>query len=548
MSRLRSDNVTLAHEGLAVVSDIDLSIPDGKITTILGPNGCGKSTLLRALARLKRADGGSVILDGQLIHHMPTRDVAKKLGLLSQQSITPGGITVRDLVRRGRYPHQSFLQPPSRADEEIIDHALELAGMTDLQRRAVDELSGGQRQRAWIAMVLAQETPLLLLDEPTTFLDMAHQMQVIDLVQRLNANEQRTVGMVLHDVNEAARVSHHMIAMSDGKILREGAPHDIVDQQLLAELYGVECDVYHTPGTGHPFCVPRSVVATDPNKPAPVQGLFNVNGLKTGYGNATVLHGLSLELPAGAVTAIIGPNACGKSTLLRTCGRLLRPSSGRVEMHGSAVHKGRHRAFSRQLALLTQGPAAPSGFLVEDLVASGRVPHQGFLKQWREEDERAVDNALGWCNLADLRFREIETLSGGQRQRAWLGLTLAQDTPVLLLDEPTTFLDIAAQIELLDLVRTLNQEQGRSVVMVLHDINLAARYADHLVAMKDGEVIAAGRPSDILTAELLRAVFDIEATIVEDPLTGTPLVMPSAVAATAGLSLLPAYAGDLVPA
>ena len=526
MSRLRSDNVTLAYDGLTVVQDIDLAIPDGKITTIIGPNGCGKSTLLRALARLKKADGGSVILDGQLIHHMPTRDVAKKLGLLSQQSMTPPGITVRDLVRRGRYPHQSFLQPPNRSDEEVADRALTLAGMSDLQHRAVDALSGGQRQRARIAMVLAQETPLLLLDEPTTFLDMAHQMQVIDLVQRLNATEDRTVVMVLHDVNEAARVSHHMIAMNTGRILREGPPHELLDAELLAELYGVECDVYHHPKHGHPYCVPRSIVTSEPTTRFSDQDLFKVDSLKTGYGGATVLHGLSVNLPAGAITAVIGPNACGKSTLLRTCGRLLRPSSGNVELQGDSVHKGRHRAFSRRLALLSQGTVTPSGFLVEDLVASGRVPHQGILKQWRQEDEQAVENALCWCNLAELRFREVETLSGGQRQRAWFGLALAQDTPVLLLDEPTTFLDIAAQIELLDLVRTLNQEQGRSVVMVLHDLNLAARYADHLVAMKDGEVVAAGSPSEVITVELLREVFGVEAVIITDPMTGAPLVLP----------------------
>ena len=527
MSRLRSEKVSLSYDGAEVVHDVDLAIPDGQITTIIGPNGCGKSTLLRALARLKRADGGSVILDGQLIHHMPTRDVAKKLGLLSQQSMTPAGITVRDLVRRGRYPHQSFLQAPSKSDETIVDHALDLAGMGDLESRAVDELSGGQRQRAWIAMVLAQETPLLLLDEPTTFLDMAHQMQVIDLVQRLNATQGRTVVMVLHDVNEAARVSHHMIAMNSGKILRQGTPREMLDASLLAELYGVECDVFLHPNHGHPCCVPRSIVKNEPASNQAGSDLFDVETLKTGYGNATVIDGLSVKLPAGAITAIIGPNACGKSTLLKTCGRLLRPSSGNVSLDGDAVHKGRHRAFSRRLAMLTQGPVAPAGYLVEDLGAAGRVPHQGILKQWRSEDETAVENALCWCNLADLRFREVETLSGGQRQRAWFGLALAQDTPVLLLDEPTTFLDIAAQIELLDLVRTLNQKRGRSVVMVLHDLNLAARYADHLVAMKNGEVVAAGRPADVITVELLREVFGIEAVIITDPLTGTPLVLPS---------------------
>lgn len=232
------------------------------------------------------------------------------------------------------------------------------------------------------------------------------------------------------------------------------------------------------------------------------------------------------RMPAGAVTAVIGPNACGKSTLLKTCGRLLRPHGGKVRLEGAEVHKGRHRSFSQRLAMLGQGPTAPAGFMVEDLVASGRIPYQGLLRQWRREDESVVEEALSRCNLCDLRYREVESLSGGQRQRAWFGMALAQDTPVLLLDEPTTFLDMAAQIVMLDLVRQLNREQGRSVVMVLHDLNLAARYADLLVAMKDGEVVAVGTPAGVITEKLLRDVFGITAVVMTDPVTGAPMILP----------------------
>jgi iron complex transport system ATP-binding protein len=219
--------------------------------------------------------------------------------------------------------------------------------------------------------------------------------------------------------------------------------------------------------------------------------------------------------------------------------------SGKVRLHGDEVRKGRHKAFARRLAMLSQGPLTPSGFLVEDLVACGRVPHQGILKQWRSEDEAAVENALCWCNLVDLRYREVETLSGGQRQRAWFGLALAQDTPVLLLDEPTTFLDIAAQIELLDLVRGLNIEQGRSVVMILHDLNLAARYADFLVAMKDGAVVASGSPSEVITEPLLRQVFGIESLVLTDPETGRPVVLPEGATTERALTLATASPGGM---
>lgn len=530
MNGLQSQNVTLKYDGDPVVHHVTLSIPNGEITTIIGPNGCGKSTLLRALARLMRPASGTVILEGQLIHQMPTREVARRLGLLHQQQAPLSGITVEDLVRRGRYPHQAFLQPPSGRDLAAVERALELTGMTKLRRRAVDQLSGGQRQRAWMAMALAQETPFLLLDEPTTFLDVAYQLEVIELVRQINAEEGRTVVMVLHDVNEAAKASHYIVAMKDGRIMREGAPSEILEPGLLTDLYGIDCDVYPHPENGHPFCVPRSA-EIKPRKEGRARNEaahgFDIEAVRVGYGDVTVLQDLSLSLPAGAITAIVGPNACGKSTLLRTCGRLLRQSSGTIKLGGRDVHRGSHKELAKRLALLSQGPMPPAGFLVEDLVASGRIPHQGFLHQWRASDEATVESALDRCRLSEFRFREIETLSGGQRQRAWFGMALAQETPVLLLDEPTTFLDLAAQIDLLDLARALNREEGRTVVMVLHDLNLAARYADLLVAMKDGEVVAVGAPQDVISAALLREVFEIEASIITDPLTGTPLVLPN---------------------
>jgi iron complex transport system ATP-binding protein len=406
--------------------------------------------------------------------------------------------------------------------EESIGH-LDLGSMAD---KFVDELSGGQRQRAWIAMTLAQETPLLLLDEPTTYLDISHQLQVIDLVARLNADEGRTVVMVLHDLNEAARVSHRIVAMRDGRILRAGTPDEVLQPELLSELYGVRCDVLRHAVLDRPFCVPRGDAPAPGREHHDGRPLFRIDRLHAGYGERTVLCECSLEIPAGKVTAVIGPNACGKSTLLRACGRLLRPRDGCVRLEEREVQRGSHRAFARRLALLGQGATAPAGVVVEDVVAAGRMPHQGIFRQWRTEDETAVEAALEATDLADLRLRPLGALSGGQRQRAWFGMTLAQATPALLLDEPTTFLDLAAQIDLLDRVRALNRDHGRSIVMVLHDLNLASRYADHLIVLRDGEVVAAGAPSMVITADLLRAVFAIEALVVPDPVTGLPLVMP----------------------
>ena len=530
--RLAADRLALAYGDQLVIPPLDLVVPDGRITTIIGPNGCGKSTLLRGLARLQPTREGRVLLDGQEIHRLPTVEVARRLGILGQQPEAPDRITVEELVGRGRYPHQSFFQPPTERDAVAVRAAMELAGVADLRRRPVDQLSGGQRQRVWIAMAVAQETPLLLLDEPTTYLDLAHQMEVMNLVMRLNADEGRTVVMVLHDVNEAARVSDHIVAMRDGRIVREGPPADVLTESLLTDLYDLPCDIVDSPD-GRPFYVPRSAASVAP-PPCPfAPPAFDLDRIAVGYGATPVVRDLSLTMPSGAITAVVGPNASGKSTLMRACSRLLPHHAGVIRLDGRDIRDGSHKALAKRLALVLQGADTPPGFAVEDVVAAGRVPHQRLLRQWRREDESAVESALDRCDLCGLRDRPLDTLSGGQQRRCWFGMALAQDTPVLILDEPTTFLDPAAQITLLDIVRSLNRDLGRTIVLVLHDLNLAARYADHLVVLRDGEVVAAGAPADVISRDLLRDVFGVEAEIITDPRTGAPLCLPTDLARAA---------------
>ena len=248
--------------------------------------------------------------------------------------------------------------------------------------------------------------------------------------------------------------------------------------------------------------------------------------LTLAYEDRTVVDGLDLEIPDGKVTVVVGPNACGKSTLLRALGRLLRPRRGVVLLDGAELHRVPRRQLARTVGVLPQSPSAPDGITVADLVARGRQPHQTWWRQWSEEDERATAEALERTATADLAERPVEELSGGQRQRAWIAMALAQDTDLLLLDEPTTYLDIAHQVEVLDLIRQLNHERGRTVVAVLHDLNQAARYADHLVAMKAGRIVAQGPPRDVVTADLVREVFGLESVVVPDPVTGGPLVVP----------------------
>lgn len=254
--RLLADALTLRYDQRTISRNLSVAIPDGSFTVIVGPNACGKSTLLRALARLITPDEGQVVLDGKLIGTLPAREVARRLGLLPQSSTAPDGITVADLVARGRYPHQSFLRQWSREDERVVANAMRAMQIEDLADRLVAELSGGQRQRVWIALLLAQDTPIILLDEPTTYLDIAHQFEVLDLLADLNALG-RTVVAVLHDLNQACRYASYLIAMKDGAIVAQGRPDSVISAALVQQVFGLPCVVIDDPVSGTPLIVPR---------------------------------------------------------------------------------------------------------------------------------------------------------------------------------------------------------------------------------------------------------------------------------------------------
>jgi iron complex transport system ATP-binding protein len=278
---LAGEGLTLAYDRVEVARDLSVAIPSGQVTCIVGANACGKSTLLRALARLLRPAAGAVLLDGENIHRLSTKEVATRLGLLPQSPISPEGITVADLVGRGRYPHQTWFRQWSAQDEAIVTEAMEVTGTLDLAGRSVDELSGGQRQRVWIAMALAQGTDLMLLDEPTTFLDLAHQVEVLDLLVDLNQAEQRTIVLVLHDLNQAARYSHHLIAMSDGGIVAQGRPSEVITAPLVEQVFGLRCQVIVDPVAGTPLVVPvgrHTNVVDEADRRAPGRALEGLPG------------------------------------------------------------------------------------------------------------------------------------------------------------------------------------------------------------------------------------------------------------------------------
>ena len=264
-TELRAAGLRLSYGGDDVVQGVDLEVPIGRISVVVGANACGKSTLLRGLARLLAPRQGTVHLDGKEITRRPTRDVATRLGILPQAPVAPEGLTVADLVARGRHPHQRWFRQWSTEDQAAVAAALAATATTDLAERVVDELSGGQRQRAWIAMALAQGTPIMLLDEPTTYLDMCHQVEVLDLLAQLNTDEGRTVVLVLHDLNQACRYAHHLVAMKEGRIVAEGAPVDVVTEDLVREVFGLDTRIVPDPVAGTPLVVPIGRLA----RPAP---------------------------------------------------------------------------------------------------------------------------------------------------------------------------------------------------------------------------------------------------------------------------------------
>jgi len=254
--------------------------------------------------------------------------------------------------------------------------------------------------------------------------------------------------------------------------------------------------------------------------------VLEAQNLHVSYGENLILEDLNLQIPKGKITVLVGANGCGKSTLLRTFARLQKAKSGEIFLDDNKLDAISTKEVAKRLAILPQGPVAPEGLTVQQLIKQGRYPHQSWLKQWSTEDEKIVNNALTVTQMTEFADRPVDALSGGQRQRVWIAMTLAQKTDLILLDEPTTYLDMAHQVEILDLLFDLNDKEGRTVVMVLHDLNLACRYAHHIVAVRNKQVYAQGKPEEVVTAVMVQAVFRMDCTIIKDPLFGTPLCVP----------------------
>jgi iron complex transport system ATP-binding protein len=266
MASLSTEHLKIGYGEKVIVDDLNLQIHQGQITTIIGANGCGKSTILKTMARVHSATSGAVYLDGKMIHKIPTKEIAKKMAVLPQSPEAPSGLTVYELISYGRSPHQSGFGRLSNKDRQTIDWALEVTGLTEFSDRAVDALSGGQRQRAWIAMAIAQETELLILDEPTTYLDMAHQLEILQLLEKLNREQGRTIVMVIHDLNHAARFSHYMVALRAGRIVKEGTAEEVMTHQVLKEVFQIDAEIVKDPRTKKPVCISYDLIQKNAGK------------------------------------------------------------------------------------------------------------------------------------------------------------------------------------------------------------------------------------------------------------------------------------------
>ncbi len=256
MQRLHTLQLDIGYDEALIVKNLNLTVPTGKITALVGANGSGKSTILKTMARIMRPQSGSVLLDGRMIHKQSTKEVARQLAILPQNPTAPDGLTVSELVSYGRFPHQKGFGSLSAEDKDVIRWAIHITAMEAFRDRPVDQLSGGQRQRAWIAMALAQQTEILFLDEPTTFLDMAHQLEVLQLLQQLNEEERRTIVMVVHDLNHASRYAQHIVAIKSGTVISEGTPHQVMTRDVLREVFSIEADILVDPRSGVPLCLP----------------------------------------------------------------------------------------------------------------------------------------------------------------------------------------------------------------------------------------------------------------------------------------------------
>ncbi|WP_053228025.1 ABC transporter ATP-binding protein [Spirochaeta cellobiosiphila] len=493
-----------------IIKELNQRISSGEITCLIGPNGSGKSTLLRAIAKLLPMKQGYIYLNGKDISQYKPSEYARKLGFLPQISSQQIQTTVKELVKRGRYPYMGIFQNLQDSDEVAINKALSIAGLMELADKPIDELSGGQRQRAWIAMALAQDTEILLLDEPTTYLDINHRHEILQLIDDLCHIENKTVIVVLHDLNEASLLAHNVIAMANGDVMAFGKGNDIFNSSLMSRLYSTACEEYKTNAPNNlPIILPINNQTIQKSTDDSFPSSLTFNNVKLGYGDQTIINELNLEIKQGTITVILGPNGCGKSTLLKGLIADLHPQSGEILLNNIDTRTLNAHKRAAKIAMLYQQEDLPEYCSVIEYVQLGRYRHNHWYDQWNRTDRALIDEALSTVNMLEYKKTDIHSLSGGQQQRVRFARLLVQQSDMIVLDEPTSFLDLKSQVDVLECVKKLNKTFGTTVIMVLHDPWQACRYADEVILMNNGSVTNYGKVKSVLSPKALTDLYNV---------------------------------------
>lgn len=471
-----------------VIRSLNLELGEKGFCSIVGPNGCGKSTLLKMLTGILPCKSGEILLKGMNIRRIKRKTLSQFTAYLPQNPTITHATVVRELVSRGRFPHRKVLQLPDKRDREIIDHALEITGLSQMSERKMGELSGGQKQRVWIAMALAQESELLLLDEPTTYLDIHHKKEILTLLKELSEQGKRII-TVLHDVNDARQFSDRVIAMKKGKIFFDTGLDGSrsFDLNQTEKLFGIKCQ-YDGESI---FPLPPSIHSDEEESVEKAVVSFN---LSSGYEGKTVLNEIDFSIPKGKITALLGPNGSGKTTFMKVLTGELKCWTGSVGFPAPDS-----RPDSSVISAMVQQENLPLNMDSRDYVLLGRYRFTSLLRHWTEEDHNSTEKLMHWLDVPLDSF--LGRMSGGQQQRCRIGRIINQESEILIFDEPSSYLDLKGQAEVLELLSRINRERNRTVILILQDIWQARYYAHYVAMFKDGRLFSNGPSGEMLTTE-----------------------------------------------
>lgn len=502
---IKVKNLTSSYVDIDIIKGITHNFKKNSITCIIGQNGCGKSTFLKTLSKMLNINSGSIDISGRDINSMNSKEIALKLGFLTQSSETHKGLTVYDLISRGRYPHKGILQINSIKDEKIIENAIKLTELEHIKNKNLDDISGGQKQRAWIGMILAQDTDILLLDEPTTYLDIHHREEIINLIIKLRNTYDKTIITVLHDIYEAQILADYIIGIKDGKIFNKGMATELINKDFLENLFEVDCDEYKFENRNYYLPSIQRTQLKKINK----NYIYEISKLNVSYEKYNVLKDINLTFDEGLIHCIMGINGSGKSTLIKAMVQENTTISGSLSLLNKKLNSYSNKELSNLIAYLPQEEDFPKGFTVEEYVNLGRFSYNNWYSQWTRNDKKIVFESLEKVGAEKYIKNTLVNLSGGQKQRVRIARLLAQKSDILFLDEPCSFLDIKGQKEVLDCIRQISINEKKTIIMILHDPWQATLYGNKLHIIDENIVKYSGDLEGFINEENLNELYKI---------------------------------------